>query len=103
MTHVPGGLDRLIKKAISYVEQEGCAGIVTYADRRFGVGNGYCRTGFDLVGNTGLDYWYTDGRVRVDRFSMRAKGDLSERARAQSLGLGRIWGCGSNIWVREIS
>jgi len=103
MTHVSGGLNRLVRRAIRYAKQEGYEGIVTYADRRFSVGNGYCRTGFELVGNTGLDYWYTDGRVRVDRFSVRAKGNLTERARAQRLGLGRVWGCGSNIWIREVA
>lgn len=100
--HVPGGLARLLARAREYAVGKGCTGIITYADRRFGEGDGYARVGFEPAGDTGIDYWYTDGSVRMDRFAFRAANGLSERARARSLGLGRVWGCGSRVWVMRV-
>ena len=97
--HVPGGLQRLLKRAKEQARADGLSGIITYADRRFGEGEGYARVGFEPAGDTGIDYWYTDGSARIDRFSVRAAAGLSERARAREAGLGRVWGCGSRIWM----
>lgn len=97
--HVPGGLQRLLKRAKDRAQINGFSGIITYADRRFGEGEGYARVGFEPDGDTGVDYWYTDGSARIDRFSIRALSGISERARAREAGLGRVWGCGSRIWV----
>jgi hypothetical protein len=99
--HVPGGLQRLMKKAITFAQNTGYTGIITYADRRFGEGLGYGCVGFKNIGTTGLDYWYTDGSVRIDRFSMRATENATERERAKEMNLGRVWGCGSQIWMLQ--
>lgn len=98
-THVPGGLQRLLKQASAWAKSEGYRGILTYADRRFGEGSGYERSGFIYEGNTGIDYAYTDGQVRIGRFSLRSREGKSEKTMARDAGLGRVWGCGSNIWV----
>ena len=100
---VAGGLSKLLSRVKKFAVKEEKSGLISYADRRFGEGNSYRQVGFTKFGETGLDYWYTDGQVRVDRFSMRATKNLTELNRAQSLGMGRIWGCGSNIWLMEIA
>jgi hypothetical protein len=97
--HVSGGLQRLLEHAKKHAQGIGKVGLLSYADLRFGEGMGYRSAGFELIGDTGLDYWYTDGQVRIDRFSMRAQDGLSERQVASLLKMGRVWGCGSNIWV----
>lgn len=96
--HVPGGLSKLLKVVKKYAKENSFSGIMTYADRRFGEGKGYVKVGFDYLGNTGLDYFYTDGQTRIDRFSMRAQNGMSEREVAKSKGVYKVWGCGSNIY-----
>jgi G:T-mismatch repair DNA endonuclease (very short patch repair protein)/ribosomal protein L44E len=99
--HVPGALSKLLQHAEGFAKSEGKIGLISYADRRYGEGNCYKKVGFVLSGNTGLDYWYTDGTKRFDRFSFRAIGDLSERQRAEAEGVRKVWGCGSNIWLLD--
>jgi hypothetical protein len=101
-TVVVGSLSKLLKEAIKTLDLSQMHGIMTYADRRFGEGNGYGKVGFSYYGDTGIDYWYTDGVKRINRFSVKAKDGISEREVAKSMNVGRIYGCGSNIWILEI-
>jgi hypothetical protein len=94
---VVGGLSKLIKTFLSRFNVK----IMTYADRRFGEGLGYEKAGFKLIGNTGIDYWYSDGIQRFDRFIVKADKELSEREKAAMMSLYKVWGCGSNIWILE--
>lgn len=102
-TVVVGGLSKILKKVIEYAKENSFDKILTYADRRFGEGNGYLATGFEKVGNTGLDYWYTDGQVKIDRFSVRAKDGKSEREIAIERKIAKVYGCGSNIYIKDIT
>ena len=95
---VVGGLSKLLKR---FKNDFVGIKIMTYADRRFGEGLGYCAVGFEQKGDTGIDYWYSDGRQRYDRFIIRSGGGLTEREKAADLGLFKVWGCGSNIWVMD--
>lgn len=97
--HISGALSKLMKEVKAYTVDNNHSGILTYADRRFGEGKGYLNSGFNLVGNTGVDYWYTDGQIRLNRFSVRAGKIESEREKATRLGLFKIHGCGSNIYI----
>ena len=92
---VVGGLSKLIKHFLKDNE----VNIMTYADRRFGEGLGYEKVGFKYMGNTGVDYWYSDGTQRFDRFIVKADKNISEREKAAMMNLYKVWGCGSNIWV----
>lgn len=100
--NVVGGLSKLIKKAESWAKNEQFKGILTYADLRFGNGDGYLASGFKLIKETGPDYWYSDGRVRFDRFKFRAANGKSEKEIALENNLFKIYGCGSNIFLKEI-
>tara|TARA_B100000963_G_scaffold339228_1_gene336786 strand:+ start:545 stop:1924 length:1380 start_codon:yes stop_codon:yes gene_type:complete len=96
-TVVVGGLGKFIK----YYKNNYINDLMTYADRRFGEGLGYKKVGFQKYGETGIDYWYSDGRQRYDRFVVKAEGGKSEREKAAGMNLYKVWGCGSNIWVLE--
>lgn len=98
-TNVTGGLTRLLKKASIWAKSENYTGIVTYADLRFGNGDGYLTAGFEFKKDTGPDYWYTDGKVRYDRFQFRAKNGKSEKEIAKERKVFKINGCGSNIFT----
>lgn len=103
-TMVVGGLSKLIKHSIPIIKENelDLHGIMTYADRRFGEGNAYRKAGFSYYGDTGLDYWYTDGIKRINRFCVKARDGLSESVVAHNMGVGKVYGCGSNIFVRDI-
>tara|TARA_Y100000034_G_scaffold79817_1_gene95778 strand:- start:223 stop:1842 length:1620 start_codon:yes stop_codon:yes gene_type:complete len=102
-TSVVGGLSRLMKHTKIWATKQGYKKILSYAERRFGTGKGYRKAGFNLIGHTGLSYWYTDGIVREHRFKYRAKDGQTEKDVARNAGVSRIWGCGSNIWIMDIS
>jgi hypothetical protein len=94
-TNVVGGLSKLLK----YFKANYEGSIMTYADRRFGEGLGYEKVGFQYVGNTGVDYWYSDGVQRFDRFMFKTDKNEKEIEKVTKLKLFKVWGCGSNIWV----
>jgi hypothetical protein len=94
-TNVVGGLSKLLK----YFKTNYEGSIMTYADRRFGEGLGYEKVGFQYVGNTGVDYWYSDGVQRFDRFMFKTDKNEKEIEKVTKLKLFKVWGCGSNIWV----
>jgi hypothetical protein len=94
--NVIGGLS----KFLSYIKKElKIENIMTYADRRFGQGESYLKCGFKLIGDTGLDYWYTDCNIRIDRSKIQATKDKKEKEIAEEMKLLKIWGCGSNIYI----
>jgi len=95
---VPGGLSKLLKVARDWSSKNGYSQIMTYVDRRVGTGNGYVSAGFERVGCTAPDYWYTDNELRYDRFRYRAQLGLTERQVALAAKVSRIYGCGSHIF-----
>jgi hypothetical protein len=101
-TSVPGGLSRLLKYAKKYARDNNIEKIMTYVDRRIGTGGGYEACGFQLVGDTGVDYWYTDGSIRYNRFLYRAKGNMSEAEVAKLARVYKVYGCGSLIYEMSV-
>lgn len=95
-TSVVGGLSRLLSYIQKHLKIER---IMTYADRRFGQGAGYEKCGFKKAGDTGLDYWYTDCDIRIDRSKIQTSKDKSEKEIAAEMKLLKVWGCGSNIYT----
>ena len=106
-TSVNGGFQKLFKRMKEYVKSAGYDGILTYVDLRFGFGETYSKSGFKLIGKSGLDYWYckTDGseEKRIFRFAYRAQKPLTERQVAENAGVSPIYGCGSNIFLYSLT
>lgn len=100
-TLVTGGFQRLLKIAIEYAKENHYEGIMTYADLRFGEGNVYRDSGFEYLGKTPVDYWYTNGEIREFRFKYRADpvNKLTENEVAERAGVYKVYGCGSNIYL----
>jgi len=96
--HIPGIASKLLtyfKRNYQWKE------IFSYADRRWSDGNLYNKIGFDLVGETGPNYWYIQNSMfkRIHRFNLRKTKDdpknIPEWILRQSEGYFRIWDCGS--------
>lgn len=101
--NVPGGLQRLVTAASAYARMLGFKRLLTYVDRRLGNGHGYECCGFKRVGDTGVDYFYTDNFLRYNRFKFRARDGKREVEVACQAGVTRIYGCGSHIYVKHIT
>ena len=99
---VQGGLSRLVRCSAQFARSEGFTKILTYVDRRVGSGKSYEKAGFTLIGETGLDFWYTDNERRFHRLKFRAKAGKSEREVAAEAKVSRIYGCGSWIFAINI-
>lgn len=80
--------------------------IISYADRRWSVGNLYEKIGFTKVSNGSPNYWYVnDYLIRYHRFGFRKNilssklqvfdSELTEWENMQLNGYDRIWDCGS--------
>ena len=94
--HIPG----IASKLLSYFKKEfPWKEIFSYADMRWSDGNLYKQLGFDLVGETGPNYWYVKDFQRIHRFNLRKTKDdpkeISEWIIRQNEGYLRIWDCGS--------
>ena len=99
--NVIGGADKLLKY---FIKKHKPNKIISYADRRWSQGDLYQKLGFDFMGTTKPNYWYTkDYRTREHRFNYRkdvlvSKGydsDKTEFEIMNELGYERIWDCGS--------
>lgn len=101
-TNVVGGLTKLLKKSESWTKSENLEGILTYADLRFGNGDGYVEAGFVFKKETGPDYWYSDGQSRFDRFKFRSANGKTEKDIVLENNLFKINGCGSNIFIKSV-
>ena len=67
-TTVIGGASKLLKHFIKTYQPKQ---IISYADRRWSIGNLYEKLGFDLTHNSQPNYFYINGLVRENRFSYR--------------------------------
>lgn len=91
---VIGGFQKLLK----YIRKD-YDKILTYADLSTGTGDVYEKAGFQFIGNTPLNYWYTNGKKREHRFKYRAQDGKSEKEIAEENNVKKIYGCGSKIYI----
>lgn len=100
---VRGGFSRLLHQAETWAKENGYSKIITYADLRFGTGNVYDKCGFvKAKENTGINYWYTNGKERFNRFKFRAQDNLSEKQVASKNSVYKIYGCGNALFEKAI-
>jgi hypothetical protein len=86
--------------------------IVTYADRRWSMGNVYIKHGFNLTHNSKPSYWYVDrndGTKRLHRYSFRKQElkklfpevfneELTEFEIMDKTNFYRVWDCGNMVF-----
>lgn len=105
-TNVVGGFSKLLKHFIKTYNPES---IITYADRSYSLGNLYAKNGFDLLKKNNPSFCYLDKKngVLINRMnatkrilSKKAENHtMSESELAVSLGLVRVWNCGTLTFV----
>ena len=99
-TSVVGGASKLLKY---FEETYKPSSLISYADRRWSNGNLYYQIGFNLVGKTSPNYFYTKGRTRESRFNFRKDvlirqgfdKNKTEKDIMKERGYNRIYDCGS--------
>lgn len=96
---VRGGASKLLKHVKEIVKEDGSDCLLSYAELRFGEGNVYKTCGFDRVGESTGNYWYSDGSKRWDRFKFRAQPGKSEKIVAEENNVRSVWGAGNNIYL----
>ena len=105
---VVGGFGKILKSTLQWVRDNEYSKVITYADLKFGSGDVYLKNGFSFIGNSLGEYWYTDLRIRENRFKYKARkssdpeGKMSEKEYAELCGVVRIYGVGSAKYEMEI-
>ena len=61
---VVGGASKLL----SYFRKHNSGSIITYADRRWSIGNLYEKLGFTFIGNSEPNYYYVKNYDRISRY-----------------------------------
>lgn len=100
-TTVIGGASKLMKAARHWSLEKGYVGILSYAELRYGEGCVYSQCGFELVGESTKNYWYSNGKERFNRFTYRAQEGLSEALFAESKGVWPVWGVGNKVYLMK--
>ena len=105
--NVIGGASKLLKKFISDYNP---TQIISYADRRWSVGNLYQKIGFDFVKKTEPNYFYVKNKKREYRFKYRK--DIlvkegfdvtkSESQIMEERGIHRIYDCGHLLYSMKL-
>lgn len=70
-TVIPGAASKLFNYALNDLKNKGVKQILSYAKRDFFGGDLYEKLGFDYKGDTVPGYFWTNGKVRINRFSGR--------------------------------
>jgi hypothetical protein len=106
-TNVVGGASKLLKY---FIENYKPNRIISYADRRWGIGDLYNKLGFEFVHNSKPNYWYINTNIREYRFKYR-KSELirfgydsnkSEREIMFELKKYRIYDCGNKKYILNL-
>jgi len=98
---IVGGLSKLSKQASKYLQSD----ILSWADYRLSLGNGYEKAGWEFEYLLKPDYFYWNGNPRCtidtilskqsrQKKSVNTPKDMTERQHAEKDGLSRIWDCG---------
>lgn len=101
-TSVVGGAGKLLGWFIKTHSPEQ---IVSFADRRWSLGDLYLSLGFTKRSDTAANYWYIDAKniKRIHRYKLRKNTNddqtLTEYQNRQLQGYLRIWDCGSSKWT----
>lgn len=96
---VRGGASKLLARVKLQSLSDNFEGLLSYADLRFGSGRVYEKCGLTPVGESSINYWYTDGHQRLDRFAFRAQKGKSEAEVARDAGVRQVWGPGNGVFI----
>lgn len=97
---IPGGASRLFK---TFVRSYSPSRVISFSDKRWGVGGVYKSLGFMHNGDTKPGYWYVKNGERIHRYRLRKSNSdnqtITEYENRLAQGYLRIWDCGHTRWV----
>ena len=106
---VVGGASKLLKYFENNYKPEK---LISYADKRWSIGNLYVKLNFELIRVSPPNYFYVDGQKRLHRFNFRkdiliskygcSPEDTENNFTKNVLGLKRIYDCGSLVYQKII-
>lgn len=99
MGTVTGGISKLVS---AFAKDMKVNSIRSYADLRWGDGEGYKAAGFEFLGVSPPDYWWVDPSTnkRVSRYKMqRHKLGMPEKEYAKANGMYKVMGVGHKKWL----
>lgn len=99
---VRGGAGKVIDVALDLARKKGFDGMLSYSELRFGTGGVYLQCGFEQVGETTVNYFYTQGVTRYDRFKYRAQPGKSEKQVVDEAGVRPVWGAGHRVFLKKL-
>ena len=104
---VVGGFSRLLKYAEAWAKNSGYLGIRTHCDLRWGTGNVYAKTGFNLIFESKSTPHYIVRLNRIRNMSLRKTKEerllnISEINLRISQGYNVIFDCGHTTWEKPI-
>lgn len=109
-TNIVGGANKLLKHAI---KETNPITVFSYCDRSYSNGNVYKQMGFELVGKTGLDYFWTDGSNIIPRQNVQHKNmkkwlssydpNITENENMFNNNFRIYYGCGSLMYMKNIN
>lgn len=97
-------------KLLSHFKKKYKGSIITYADRRWSIGQLYEKLGFTFKENTRPNYFYTKGCCRLSRYKCQKhklksllkenfNPELSENENMNNNNYYRIWDCGNKVYT----
>lgn len=95
---IPGAYSKLVHAAHKIVGKP----ILTYVDHRFGFDiKRFENMGLKFITNTKPRFWWTDKKLRYDRFTCKADklNNITQKAAAELAGLREIYGCANSIFT----
>lgn len=98
---IRGGASKLIKRIVIDGKATSATGLLSYAELRYGEGSVYEKCGLIRVDDSKVNYWYTDGYVRFDRFKYRAQPGKSEAQVAMEANVRPVYGCGNATYLMK--
>lgn len=109
-TNVVGGFQKLINNFTKDIQ----GSIITYSDLRYGYGNVYENSGFNLTHTNSPNYYYTNDYINRDSRSKFQKHKLNnllesfdptltEWQNMQNHEYDRIWDCGNNVFEMKVA
>jgi predicted SprT family Zn-dependent metalloprotease len=94
--------EKALHLAIPALVKMGFTKMVTFADNRFHTGEMYEKLGFQFETEIVPNYYYTDGKTRKTKYSMRVKAGINEVDAAAKQGWYRIYDSGKKRFTLNL-
>jgi GNAT superfamily N-acetyltransferase len=104
-TTIPGGMSRLVTKALQWAKENEFTGLMTYLDQRLGAVMTYESCGFKFVKETPPRFWWASLKEmkRYPRQKFKATSNLTESEVAFKENVYKIYGCKNSFFMLKFT